>query len=558
MASIDTLVEQQKHAVALLVALFRMLPALATVVALYDIACVLDRSIQIYDLLDDDIVARLQLAAAVMHAYDHQWVCKPHYNPRMRIGLEIMDGECTERLWSRLHKMIRLERRASCARRAGIIDRQCDAIALDLREGIGKWITKQLEKNIQKKEADAVKELRKLGTAQGVLRRYWTASACVKKELSKFFQLHNQIDNLEEELTSVKSAVKQLPFPPADTIFRLHTLEERNLKLTIRRKATGSFFEWDRLDQAIGGVHEALGTRAHPVNSFVLFCANLLFDIGFVSKVTPPNAGTPLSREPSISPSKRSLKLKKGAHKSFIHVALEQAQLAATETAQSAAVGKHPSAEPSRPASASISATGSNISGYAHSPSPIPQLQPPHQRLHSTSPDPFGMPNPNPQQPPHHYAQPAGAGYLQSAAGHHPQYPVPPPQPEFIPCLHLSPNHYLSPPPDPQPSTTSPSPSGVTALETQGKLHPPPPVTTSTPLPSMVAEFQRESDSKANEGNTQTSKTHELPEPSGSQDTNKAVAGDKNVNEESDTLLGSERLPGLDEVKSQPYIGDNR
>ncbi|KAL0057592.1 hypothetical protein AAF712_015755 [Marasmius tenuissimus] len=315
-ASIDTPAEQQKHAVALLVALFQMLPALATVVALYDIACVLDRSIHIYDLLDDDIVARLQLATAVMHAYSHQWVCQLHYNPRMRVGLGITDGEGTERLWSRLCKMIGLERRASRARRVWMIDRQCDAIALDLREGIGKWITKRLQKNVQKKEADAVKELRKLGTTQGVLRRYWSeqkeaqSSACalaparVKKELSKVFQLHDRIDDLEEEITSVKSAVKRLPFPPADAIFRLRTLEElhqklkleaeglyttlnidqqfpelkgipleylhtlilaRDLKLTIRRKAIGSFFEWDRLDQAIGGVHEALGTRAHQL-----------------------------------------------------------------------------------------------------------------------------------------------------------------------------------------------------------------------------------------------------------------------------------------------------
>ncbi|KAL0057595.1 hypothetical protein AAF712_015758 [Marasmius tenuissimus] len=315
---------------------------------------------------------------------------------------------------------------------------------------------------------------------------------------------------------------------------------------------------------------------------------------------TPPNAGAPPSREPSISPSKRPLKLKEGAHKSLIRVASERAQSAATEMAQSAAAEEHPGAEPSHPASTSILATGSNIGGYAHSPSPIPQLQPPHQRLHSTSPSPFGMPNTNPQQPPHQYsyysgypyhipqtglqpyvqpysyAQPAGAGYLQSAAGHHPQYPVPPPQPEMqpfttapIPQPPTTSPQYPVPPPQPeslplttpsapQPSTTSPSPSSVTAPETQGEPHPPPPITTSTPPPSMVAEFQRESDSKANEGNTQTSKTHGLPEPSGSQDTDEAVAGDENVNEEPDTLLGSEGLPGLDEVdevKGQPNVG---
>ena len=43
-ANIDTPGEQQKYSVALLEYLFSMLPGDATVVAFYDIACVLDRS----------------------------------------------------------------------------------------------------------------------------------------------------------------------------------------------------------------------------------------------------------------------------------------------------------------------------------------------------------------------------------------------------------------------------------------------------------------------------------------------------------------------------------
>jgi hypothetical protein len=33
----------------------------------------------------------------------------------------------------------------------------------------------------------------------------------------------------------------------------------RDLKINIRKRAIGSFFEWDRLDQAIGGHHAPLG-----------------------------------------------------------------------------------------------------------------------------------------------------------------------------------------------------------------------------------------------------------------------------------------------------------
>ncbi|KAK1234210.1 hypothetical protein PQX77_002586 [Marasmius sp. AFHP31] len=316
MTSINTPGEQQKDAVALLLALFGMIPSQATVVALYDIACVLDRSIHLYDLLDTSIVERLQLATAVMHAYGHQWVCQLHYNPHMRIGLGITDGEGTERLWSRLRKVIGLERRASRAKRIWMLDRHCDSIALDLREGLGSWITRRLRKNVQKKEAEAVRTLRNIGTAPDILRQYWgeqkaaqssiraLAPARLKKELAKVLQLQDQIDSLEEEITGVKSTVKRLPFPPADALFILRNLEElhrklkaeaeglygtlnigdqfpnlknipleflhnlllaRDLKVTIRKKAIGSFFEWDRLDQAVGGAGEALGTRAHQL-----------------------------------------------------------------------------------------------------------------------------------------------------------------------------------------------------------------------------------------------------------------------------------------------------
>lgn len=36
-------------------------------------------------------------------------------------------------------------------------------------------------------------------------------------------------------------------------------LMAHDLKINIRKRAIGSFFEWDRLDQAVGGRHQVLG-----------------------------------------------------------------------------------------------------------------------------------------------------------------------------------------------------------------------------------------------------------------------------------------------------------
>jgi hypothetical protein len=45
-----------------------------------------------------------------MHAYGHEWACQLVYNPRMVPGMGLSDGEGTERLWSRLTRLITIER----------------------------------------------------------------------------------------------------------------------------------------------------------------------------------------------------------------------------------------------------------------------------------------------------------------------------------------------------------------------------------------------------------------------------------------------------------------
>lgn len=45
-----------------------------------------------------------------MHAYAHQWSCQLVYNPRLRPGLGLTDGEGVERLWSRMRKLIGITR----------------------------------------------------------------------------------------------------------------------------------------------------------------------------------------------------------------------------------------------------------------------------------------------------------------------------------------------------------------------------------------------------------------------------------------------------------------
>ena len=52
------------------------------------------------------------LATTAMHAYGHQWSCQLIYNPHLKEGLGLMDGEGVERIWSRLRGLIGIECRS--------------------------------------------------------------------------------------------------------------------------------------------------------------------------------------------------------------------------------------------------------------------------------------------------------------------------------------------------------------------------------------------------------------------------------------------------------------
>ncbi|KAJ7583948.1 hypothetical protein C8J56DRAFT_789979 [Mycena floridula] len=312
-ANIDMPGEGQQYGIALLEFLFMLLPLNATVLALYDIGCVVDRSINKYDLLPEWIASRLMLALSAMHAYGHQWSCQLIYNPRLRHGLGLTDGEGVERLWSRLRKLIGVERRSGRSRRLWLIDRQADAIAFELRDGLGEWMHTRLNKGVlvQAKKAQAL--LDSSGVEIHVLRSEWRAQkqsqlssrshapAKLKKEVTKLMALQAQISGIDSSIENVQKAIRgahgtrqsleliktlqatqtslkcqvdslyaslnlsaDFPTIVGLSIEHVQTLiMARSLKTVLRKKAIGSFMEWDRLGQSIGGRQQTIGTEKH-------------------------------------------------------------------------------------------------------------------------------------------------------------------------------------------------------------------------------------------------------------------------------------------------------
>ncbi|KAM6491874.1 hypothetical protein JOM56_012733 [Amanita muscaria] len=311
--NIDTPGEHQKYAVALLEHFFSLIPPHATVATLYDIGCVLDRSLSLYDILPEHITRRLLFATSAMHAYGHQWSCQLHYNPRLREGLGLTDGEGVERLWSRLRKIIGITRTSAQNKRVWLIDRQANAIGTELRDDLGLWLWHRMTKNIEKQEITAQSALEECGVSAKELRKQWHmqreaqmsirahAPMKLRKELDSVLILQGDLDTLEKAIETSREIIERSPtFPETrsslqnltqthetlrnhvenlyaslnipeqfpnvqglDLEFLRTLLMARDLKINIRKRAIGSFFEWDRLDQAVGGRQQILGTRLH-------------------------------------------------------------------------------------------------------------------------------------------------------------------------------------------------------------------------------------------------------------------------------------------------------
>ncbi|KAJ7582135.1 hypothetical protein C8J56DRAFT_1005953 [Mycena floridula] len=274
LANIDTPGEQQKYTIALLEMLFNLIPLMATVVALYDIGCVLDRSLKKYDLLPTWITCRIEFATSAMHTYGHQWSCQLIYNLRLRQGLGLSDGEGVERLWSRLRKLIGVERRSTRARQ--------------LEDGLGEWISNHLFKGLETHIVEAQEKLNANGISVAVCQEQWALQKedQLSKELDKVLALQSDIEgslHLVSQLTKTQSGLKDqvealyaslnmsesfpelkgVPLELARTLFLA-----RDLKINIRKNVTGTKLH-QKVQKNISSRKPALTTSINKYNGYV-------------------------------------------------------------------------------------------------------------------------------------------------------------------------------------------------------------------------------------------------------------------------------------------------
>jgi hypothetical protein len=87
-----------------------------------------------------------------------------------------------------------------------------------------------------------------------------SASSTTLNAMASLQRTHTRLVEKVEGLYSSLQVTERFPeLRGVDFEFIRTLLLARDLKVNIRKRAIGSFFEWERLDQAVGGKSQALG-----------------------------------------------------------------------------------------------------------------------------------------------------------------------------------------------------------------------------------------------------------------------------------------------------------
>ncbi|KNZ77098.1 hypothetical protein J132_06976, partial [Termitomyces sp. J132] len=222
-----------------------------------------------YDFLLTDITKCMLFAMSAMHAYAHQWACQIIYNPQIRTGVGLTDGEGVECLWSRMHKLIAVSRSSGRSWRIYIINRHVGSIGQELRDDLGSWMRRRLSKRINVQEHKAHQWLTSSSIEKGVLRHdprltlsESTATPCLLRSLASLQNNQEQLKHDIEDLYASLSIQESFPeLRGVDLEFIRILVIACDLKINVCKQAVGSFFEWERLDRASGGRDQSLANQ---------------------------------------------------------------------------------------------------------------------------------------------------------------------------------------------------------------------------------------------------------------------------------------------------------
>ncbi|KAJ7892456.1 hypothetical protein B0H13DRAFT_2234789 [Mycena leptocephala] len=152
---------------------------------LYDIACQLERSARLWGFLPPEMLARLQFAVSVLHAFGHHWVCQMLFHPRRRRFFGLSDGEGCERFWHSISKLIGYLRVCGYHHRLYTLDSQIHHLQRASIRRLGAWLARRWA-HTQEKRREATEALEECAQPMTLLRaEYKKQLAAQTKPLPK-------------------------------------------------------------------------------------------------------------------------------------------------------------------------------------------------------------------------------------------------------------------------------------------------------------------------------------------------------------------------------------
>ncbi|KAG1755309.1 hypothetical protein EDD22DRAFT_981585 [Suillus occidentalis] len=279
-ANIDSPGEQQKYSVALIEHLFSLLPPQATVVMLYDVGCVLTRSIAKFDILPEDITSHLRFATTAMHAYGHEWACQLEHNPWMCVGLGLSDGEGTERLWSCFVRLIGSEMKADLGEwikhhhKWGVKDQECMALNVI---NCCETSVEDLQAQWTDQQQSQLSICASLQTTKTMLEKE-TASNDTLNVLESLQRGHDRLmDKVETLFSSLNVQDRFLELDGVNLDFIRVLLMACNLKMNIQKRAIARTKLHQHIHKAITKRQSVLMTAIRKFNLYCE-CLELLHD----------------------------------------------------------------------------------------------------------------------------------------------------------------------------------------------------------------------------------------------------------------------------------------
>ncbi|KAF7325179.1 hypothetical protein MKEN_00561900 [Mycena kentingensis (nom. inval.)] len=208
MGSMTSVGEKQHYAPLLFEKLFQHLPEGIIVGGMYDIACQLARSCELWGFLGS-YQEWLVWAVSVFHAFAHRWGCQLIFHPQKCIGFGDTNGEGSERNWNKLSHLVGHFRTCGYHQRNFVLDSQVDHGQQEKLKTIAQWVNDRTR--ITEARLESAQEILSASKySEDELEKYWNEQVAYQTRLQPPRRSKHQAAHAIKDIMLVERTIELL------------------------------------------------------------------------------------------------------------------------------------------------------------------------------------------------------------------------------------------------------------------------------------------------------------------------------------------------------------